>query len=675
MKQKTKNHMKISALNIKGFRSFGPSNVIIPINEHLVGFVGLNSSGKTTTLEALRKLFGQSLADRELTRKDFHIGKDEKVDGITERELSIEAVIDFSNDEKDSIPHFFSNMVVDDEGENPYIRIRLEASWKKSDLIPEGEIETKTYFIKVPEGEKESDENKPIYPSHFKSLIQIMYVPAIRRPAEQLKFASGSILFRVLKKIKWNDAFKARFDEKIEEINEEFKGLPEFNTVQTSITQFWQQFHKDNRYKDATLSFGGSDFDSILKKLEISFSPTGIHKPYKIDELGEGYRSLFYLTLVCALLDIEEKLADEEDKENIGINRPLLTILAIEEPENHIAPQLLGRVIKILKTIAGQENSQVFLSSHTPAIVKRLNPESILHFRITEKYETEVNEILLPEKTDEAYKYVKEAVHNYPELYFAKLVVIGEGDSEEVIFNRLMEVMDVDFDDNIITFAPLGHRFVNHIWKLLETLNIPYITLLDLDMEREGGGWGRIKYALKQLIKNGKKDLLKFISDEDLNIMHTWGSSTAEDVKILFGWIKFLKKYNIFYSAPLDLDFLMLTHYPEFYKKAIPKNGGPQIPDPHKEAVKFKEKIESSVHATLKSSEAIAATYTTDQKELMIWYNYHFLGRGKPTTHIQVLSSMTNEDIEDNLPEVFAEIFARITKLIKVEDGHETNKK
>ncbi|PTT40662.1 ATP-dependent endonuclease [Chryseobacterium sp. HMWF028] len=662
--------MKISALKIKGFRSFGSSNVIIPINEHLVGFVGLNSSGKTTALEAMRKLFGQSLADRELTRKDFHIGKDEKVDEVNERELSIEARIDFSNDEKESIPHFFSNMVVDDEGETPYIRIRLEASWKKSELVPDGEIETKTYFIKVPEGEKESDENKPIYPSHFKSLIQIMYVPAIRRPAEQLKFASGSILFRVLKKIKWDDAFKAKFDEKVEEINTEFKGLPEFNTVQTSITGFWQQFHKDNRYKDAALSFGGSDFDSILKKLEISFSPTGVHKPYKIDELGEGYRSLFYLTLVCALLDIEEKLADEEDKENIGINRPLLTILAIEEPENHIAPQLLGRVIKILKTIAGQENSQVFLSSHTPAIVKRLDPESILHFRITEKYETEVNKILLPEKTDEAYKYVKEAVHNYPELYFAKLVVIGEGDSEEVIFNRLMEVMDVDFDDNIITFAPLGHRFVNHIWKLLETLHIPYITLLDLDLEREGGGWGRIKYALKQLIKIGidKKKLLGSISDKDLNTMHTWDFSDSQDAKFLFEWIKFLKKYNIFYSTPLDLDFLMLTHYPEFYKKAIPKNGGPQIPDPDKEAEKFEEKVESAVHATLKSSEATAATYTEDEKEFMIWYNYHFLGRGKPTTHIQVLSSMNSEHIKDNLPEVFTEIFKRISTLLKAEE-------
>ncbi|WP_407480470.1 ATP-dependent nuclease [Elizabethkingia miricola] len=666
--------MKISALKIKGFRSFGPDEVNIPIDEKLVGFIGLNSAGKTTSLEAMRKLFGQSLADREIFRQDFHIGKDENLDEITERVLSIEARIDFDDEEKEAVPHFFSDMVVDEEDKNPYLRLRLEATWEKSDYEPEGEVDYKVYFIKVAEGTLEEEDSKQIFPNHFRRLIQILYVPAIRRPAEQLKYVSGSILFRVLKKIKWDDAFKAEFDGKINEINDAFRGLSEFSTVQTSITEFWQLFHKDERYKDTSLGFGGSDFDSILKKLEISFSPTGTHKTYKIDELGEGYRSLFYLTLVCALLDIEEKLAENEDEGNIGINRPLLTILAIEEPENHIAPQLLGRVIKILKTIASKDNSQVLLSSHTPAIVKRLNPESILHFRITEKYETEVNKILLPKKTDEAYKYVKEAVHNYPELYFARLVVIGEGDSEEVIFNRLMEVMEVDFDDNIITFAPLGHRFVNHIWKLLETLHIPYVTLLDLDVEREGGGWGRIKYALKQLISIGtkKEELLELsddsiLSDDALNNMHTWSLLEKDSIKNLNGWADYLKKYNIFYSNPLDLDFLMLTHYPEFYKKAIPKNGGPQIPDETTEIEKFKEKVTASIQATLKSEKATAETYSEDEKKLMIWYNYHFLGRGKPTTHIQVLSSMTDEEIKDNLPKVFTEIFDTISSLLKTQ--------
>jgi len=666
--------MKISNLRIKGFKSFGINEgVNIPLNNNLAAFIGLNSAGKTTALEALRRLFGSSNAEREINRQDFHVGKNENPDEIEERELSIEVKINFSDDEQEAVPHFFSNMVVDDQSEEPYIRIRLEATWKKSEILPQGEVEVKTYFIKVAENEAEDDGSKQIFPNHFRSLIQVLYVPAIRRPAEQLKYASGSILYRVLRKIKWGDEFKEDFDKKINDINHAFQGLKEFGTVQKSITDFWIKFHKDERYKDTLLGFGGSDFDSILKKLEISFSPTGTHKSFGIDELGDGYRSLFYLTLVCALLDVEEKLA-EETVEAIGVTRPLLTILAIEEPENHIAPQLLGRVVKILTTIANKDNSQVLLSSHTPSIVKRLEPESIIHFRITEDYETEVNQIFLPEKADEAYKYVKEAIHNYPEIYFARLVVIGEGDSEEVIFNRLMEVMKVDFDDNIITFAPLGHRFVNHIWKLLRALNIPYITLLDLDVEREGGGWGRVKYALQQLIEIGyaKERLLmldggRILSDADLKEMHTWPLTCPAELGNLNSWVRFLENYKVFYSNPLDLDFLMLTHYPEFYKNAIPKNGGPRVPDKIKEPTAFAEKVKISLQATLKSENATAITYTNEDKELMIWYNYHFLGRGKPATHIEVLSSMSDEQLNDKIPEIFKKIFKEISLILNIE--------
>lgn len=665
--------MRISNLKIKGFRSFGSTGVNISLNEDLAAFIGLNSAGKTTALEALRKIFGHSIAEREINRQDFHIGKNENPDQISERELSIEVKIIFSEDEQEAVPHFFSNLVVDGLGEEPYLRIRLEAMWKKSEILPQGEIDVKTYFICVPEVEKEDSASKRSFPNHFRSLIEVLYVPAIRRPAEQLRYASGSILYRVLRKIKWQDEFKEDFDKKINEINESFQSLKEFSTVQNSITEFWKRFHKDERYKDTLLGFSGSDVDSILKKLEISFSPTGTHKTFGIDELGDGYRSLFYLTLVCSLLDVEEKLA-KNDEQTIGITRPLLTILAIEEPENHIAPQLLGRVVQILKVIGEKQNSQVLLSSHTPSIVKRLKPESISHFRIAENYETEVNNILLPKESNEAYKYIKEAIHNYPEIYFAKLVVIGEGDSEEVIFNRLMNIMNVDFDDNIITFAPLGHRFVSHIWKLLNALHIPYITLLDLDIEREGGGWGRIKYILKELIEIGfeKEKLLKLsddtiLPDEIFNNMHSWELNTKDEVKNLNSWVDFLKNYNIFYSNPLDLDFLMLTHFKESYKKAIPENGGPRIPDKTLELDKFNEKVKTAIQATLKSEQATAVTYRDEEKELMIWYNYHFLGRGKPVTHIQVLSSMTDSELKDNLPEVFQEVFEKITLLLNAE--------
>lgn len=533
--------MHISKIKIHGFRCFNSEGASIEIDRRLNAFIGLNSSGKTAALEALRKLFGITNAERNISKQDFHVACEEG-DEVRERSLSIEARLDFDESETDAIPHFFSSMVVDAEGENPYIRVLLESIWTKNDLAEEGDIDTKLYFINVPESEDSTDESKHAFPKHLRGLIQAFYVPAIRRPSEQMRYISGSILYRVLSSMKFSDEFKENYLTKITELNSLFQSIDEFSTIESTLSDIWSEFHKDERYKDVSLSFGTSEIESILQKLEISFSPTEIDRPYQIDELGEGYRSLFYFTLVCTLLKIEEEIDDEERV------KPLLTILAIEEPENHIAPQLLGRVIKVLTSISKQGKAQVFLSSHTPAIIKRLDPESIFHFRINEDYATEINKIYLPKGDEDAYKYVKEAVKNYPEIYFARLVVIGEGDSEHLIFNRLMEVYDKDFDDNIISFAPLGHRFVNHIWKLLSSIHVPYITLLDLDVGREGGGWGRVKYALQQLINIGKskKKLLEVdggevLSDEAFEKMHTWGH-TDNKLDSLMGWVTFFKK-------------------------------------------------------------------------------------------------------------------------------------
>lgn len=659
--------MYISKISIKGFRSFSKEGSIIAIKNKLNAFIGLNSSGKTAALEALSKVFGATNAERDIRRQDFHIAQDEDIDLIDEKYLSIEVKMEFDESEKESIPHFFSHMIIDEEGDEPYIRIKLESNWIKNEFSEEGDIDTNLFFISIPEGEPESEESKRVFPKHLKGLIQVLYIPAIRKPSDQIKYVSGSILYRVLRLLNFDEKFKTDFDEKINDINDLFKGLKEFSEIQNSLTSFWKKFHKDERYKESNLGFGNSDLDSILKKLEVSFSPSGTHRAFQVNDLGEGYRSLFYLTLVCALLEVEENLSKEED----GKIRPLLTILAIEEPENHIAPQLLGRVVGILTSISKQNKSQVFLSSHTPAIIKRIDPESIYHFRINDKYATTINLITLPDKADEAYKYVKEAVRNYPEIYFAKLAIIGEGDSEEVIFNRLMETNKVDFDDNLISFLPLGHRFVNHIWRLLKTLNIPYVTILDLDVERNGGGWGRVKYILQQLVEIGadRKKLLtidggKIMTDDELSKMHKW-EYTDNKVDTLLSWVTLLEGYNVFYSAPLDIDFLMLEHYTEFYKKAIPKGGGPQIPD---KLVKFKEyeaKLLGSIQATLKSEEAKGLTYSDKQKELMIWYNYHFLGRGKPTTHMTALTNITDEKLKEYMPSVFERMFKTIEELLK----------
>jgi len=51
---------------------------------------------------------------------------------------------------------------------------------------------------------------------------------------------------------------------------------------------------------------------------------------------------------------------------------------------------------------------------------------------------------------------VKEAVLAFPELYFARLVVLGEGDSEEIVLPRAARALGLAFDQTFVSVVPLG---------------------------------------------------------------------------------------------------------------------------------------------------------------------------------------------------------------------------
>lgn len=689
--------MKLIKLKVFNYRSFGNEEQIVPINE-LTTFIGSNSTGKTAALCALNCIFSANSNDRVLQRSDFHLPKDMKPDELEKQELYIEAIFTFEELKEDgekgkySIPPFFQSMVVGGEGEVPYLRIRLEATWEKSNNV-DGSIESRVMYITCPEGAEVKDEHKATANRRELDCIRVIYVPAVRDPSRQLKNVSGTMMHQIMSSINWSDEIKNNVEGKIKELNEEFKQEKGVSILDSAIHTQWQTYDSDYRYSNAQLRFNSTDIESSIKKSEVVFLPTVTGKEYTIDEMGDGLRSLFYISMVDSILDVEVKIQEEleTNPENTSFTStpPVLTIIALEEPENHIAPHLMGKLIKNLINIAKKTNAQTIMTSHAPAIIKRINPENLRYFRMNaEFFNTEVRSITLPdkEKLSDQYKYIKEAVKAYPELYFAKLVILGEGDSEEIILPKFIEAYGNDIDSSGISVVPLGGRHVNHFWRLLMDLKIPHITLLDLDRERDGGGWGRIKYAIEQLIKNGvpKSELLQIkgglMSDEQFSQMDSWD---VTDTKAMQSWIDMLENHNVFYSTPLDIDFLMLENLGENYILLLDKNEGPRIEierDGVKTRVNIQDidegmftdelqmRISKDVSNTLKECGGDGKTYTEEQKKWMMWYNYFFLNRGKPSTHIAVLSQMSDEDFRINTPSIIERIIKRIEELLRKEE-------
>jgi hypothetical protein len=119
-----------------------------------------------------------------------------------------------------------------------------------------------------------------------------------------------------------------------------------------------------------------------------------------------------------------------------------------------------------------------------------------------------------------------------------------------------------------------------------------------------------------------------------------------------------LEAYDVFFSAPLDLDFMLLEAFVSQYQAT--GSVGPHIPASDPELT---NRLKAAREAVLKSEGGSGSTYTPAQRQLFIWYQYLFLGRGKPTTHMRALNAMTDEQLAASLPSVLKRLLARCAAL------------
>jgi predicted ATP-dependent endonuclease of OLD family len=358
---------------------------------------------------------------------------------------------------------------------------------------------------------------------------------------------------------------------------------------------------------------------------------------------------------------------------------PILTLFAVEEPENHLSPHYLGRVVNEFAGVAGSGRAQVLVSSHSPSILRRVEPDNVRYFLGNESTSsTRVKDVPLPtDREDEAFKYVREAVRGFPELYFSRLVILGEGPSEEIVLRRLFEASGTPLDTHFISIVPLGGRHVNHFWRLLHGLNIPFLTLLDLDREKEGAGWGRIQYVRDQLVRlhgAGSPMLRTFdqsgketfsLESEQWNEISNYDITKVDEMN---QWIAFLGDHShIFFSGPLDLDFAMLEAFPEVYKGLAPPPKGPRLPEPDSgdyEAAINRRMLQVLASDADNAAANLGSTYEPRQRKLFAWYKYLFVDRSKPVNHMRALLSIDNAALTANAPETLKSLITRVRGLI-----------
>ena len=679
--------MKIESVTIRGFRCFDSVGDKI-ILENLTCFVGPNASGKTAAMIALTRLFGESRSQRQVVPADFHLTSGEELGATSPRELSIECRLSFPELEAEeeevleAVPETFNQMIVDAPGGTPYCRIRLDATWTDDGTI-EGDVAQSVSWILTDSDDPvviEDGNRRRVQPGD-RARVRVVYVPAARDPSQQIRTTTATSFGRLLDALSWDGAEES-MKEKLAALQDELVALSGIQTMNTEVQNAWKGFYDGRIAREVAFRALDEDPATLMKLLVPTFRPGEGGSVFTAGDLSDGLRSLFSLSLSLGLFRVEELLrtqaAESGFSPEVSEEIPILTLFAVEEPENHLSPHYLGRVVNEFAGVADSGRAQVLVSSHSPSILGRVDADNVRYFLGNETATiTRVKNISLPEdNTDEAYKYVREAVRGFPELYFSRLVILGEGPSEEIVLRRLFEASGTPLDTHFISIVPLGGRHVNHFWRLLHGLEIPFLTLLDLDREKEGAGWGRVQYVRDRLLdRYGADDQALIYTDSqgEKRSLSDEGCSSFKDkpdteVEGMENWLSFFESnYDVFFSRPLDLDFSMLIAFPEVYKGLAPSPKGPRLPDPGSENYEAAiiRRMRQVLASDIDTAPAdLGSTYDDGEKDLFAWYKYLFVDGSKPVNHMRAIISIEDAIFEADAPETLRSLVVRAREII-----------
>ena len=629
--------MQITHLRISGFQSFGQTSTTIALRD-VTYVLGPNGAGKTAVLEALSRLFSPLPAQRKIRHSDFQIpaGRTAVEVYSTGPDLWIEVDIAVPESGEDgdhpSVPPNFAHMRIATEDGVPGIRVRLTAT-----IAPDNVIEEKLEYILEADADGVPTQRADM--SRFdRANIEVHYLPARRDPAEHIAYTTASLVGRALRAADWT-AERTTLDTLSKDLNDALADNAAVKSIGVQLAGEWSGLHSGAFFTDPSIAFGSGDLENVLRQLTVSFAPSPAGSSLPFDRLSDGQKSLLYISLVLAWLSLARDVlgGTETAFDQHRLRPPVHTIIALEEPENSLAPQYLGRIVRQLRKAAEHGDTQALIATHSPGVLRRVDPEAICFLRLDENRQSQVRRIVLPTKNDETAKYVREAVLAFPELYFSRLVILGEGDSEQIVLPRVLAAAGIAEDDASVSVVPLGGRHVNHFWRLLNELEIPHVTLLDLDSGRYQGGWGRVSNALKQYNKFSPETF----TDASIDGLAKWDD--AVDFPVLVdpnfpggvGPINSLERRGVYFSHPVDLDLMMLEAFPDAY--GVDAVGTPD---------------EKTIVAVLGKSYVNEDHLPEDAIELFDDYHRMFDLKSKPAAHLKAMAALTNEELMDDLPQV-----------------------
>lgn len=456
--------MYLSNLKIENFRAFGSEaagrSLDLTLSQGLNLLVGENDAGKTAIVDAIRHLLWTTSQDfHRLTEDDFHVDGDQRAQDmkITARFEGLSLL---------QRAAFLEYLTIADHIE-PSLSISLLARRQDGARGQKGRANV---FFRAG-----ADAKGPPVEGALREFLRCTYLKPLRDAEGELTAGKSSRLSQILKshpdfaeqaKSDWSAETPSISPTTLVGIMKQAEHLIRSNTVVQAVhTEINSQFLADlslgTEILTAAISVARSaDLQQILEKLELALdSKAGVGLPTR---RGLGLNNVLFMATELLLLGASDGMP----------------LLLIEEPEAHLHPQMQLRLMEMLETRAApptprpslseddpkpdaalpppSERVQIVVTTHSPTLASKADVETLTLITQHQAFSLAATCTEL-DATDYAFlrRFLDATKAN---LFFAKAVVVVEGDGENIILPALAKALGRPFAKFGVSVVSVGHR-------------------------------------------------------------------------------------------------------------------------------------------------------------------------------------------------------------------------